>query len=110
MKIKSIYNYNMDKLNLKKLHSANKKIANSRKKTYEQVKKECYNKINIISKTNKLFCWYLIPKIIIGFPPIDIEECAEYLKSKLDQEPIIYNFFKPNLFFITWDLNVSKND
>lgn len=103
-------NINMDKLNLKKLHSTNKKIADSRKRTYEQVKRECYNKINIISKTNKLFCWYIIPTIIVGFPPINVEECAEYLKNKLDKEPIIYNFFNPNLFFISWDLNLIKNN
>lgn len=93
----------MDKLNLKKLHATNKKLEDLRNKTYEQVKKQCYNRINIVSKAPKNHCWFSIPKLIVGYPPINIIECAEYLKKKLDDEPVVYEFYDPNLFFITWD-------
>ena len=101
----NINNTSINNLNIEKLNAANKKIENLRKKTYDQVKKECYNRINIISQIpGKLECWYIIPKLIVGFPPIDIEECSQFLKNQFDEQPIIYEFFSPNLFYITWDL------
>lgn len=92
----------MDKLNLRKLNATTKKLEEFRNKTYNEVKKQCYNRINIISKAPKNFCWFIIPKLIIGYPPIDIDECAEYLKNELNKEPVVYDFFSPNIFYITW--------
>ena len=97
-----------DNLNINKLHATNKKLEESRIKTYDRVKKQCYNRINIVSQTGKLECWYTVPKLIVGFPPIDIFECATYLMNKLENEPIVYEFFFPNLFYISWDLQKIK--
>ena len=99
----------MDKLNLNKLHSTNKKLEDFRIKTYEQVKKQCYNRIDIVSKAPKNFCWFSIPTLIVGYPPINVIECAEYLKKKLDSEPVVYEYYYPSLFYITWDLQMLKN-
>ena len=82
----------MNLLNINKLNKTNNKMYELRIKTYEQVRKQCYNRINIISETGKLDCWYAVPPIITGTPPINIEECAIYLKNKLDYEPILYEF------------------
>lgn len=96
----------MDKLNLKNLHATNEKLEDLRIKTYEQVKKQCYNRIDIISKAPKNYCWFSIPKLVVGYPPIDIQKCACYIKKKLDDEPVVYEFYEPNLFYITWDKNI----
>lgn len=89
-------------LNIESLQSKNNKINSLREKTYEQVKKQCYNRVKIISKTGKEYCWYTIPKIILGYPPINIKECSEYLINKLNKESVRYTFFTPNLFYIYW--------
>lgn len=92
----------MDNLDIEQLNFKNKQLEKYRKKTYNQVKKQCYNKINIVSKTGKKFCWYIIPKFIVGHPPINIDECSEYLRTNLSKEPVLYDFFSPNLFYISW--------
>jgi hypothetical protein len=98
----------MNILNLDKLNETNNKLIKSRIKTYEQVRNYCYNRINIISKMGKLHCWFIIPIIIPGSPPIDIDECANYLKYKLNAEPILYTFYEPNIFYITWNKDKIK--
>jgi hypothetical protein len=97
-------------LNLVELNASTQKIYESRIRTYEQIKKDCYNRITIASKIpGKLDCWYIVPQLIVGYPPINISDGTNYLKTELDKENILYEFFIPNIFYITWDINKINN-
>jgi hypothetical protein len=97
-------------LNLAELNASTQKIFELRIKTYEQIKKDCYNVITIASKIpGKLDCWYMVPQLIVGYPPINIIEGTNYLKAELNKEKLIYEFFLPNIFYITWDINKINN-
>lgn len=98
----------MENLNIKKLNAKNKKLEDLRNNTYNQVKKECYNKIQAISNIGKMECWYIVPTILLGHPPINIDQCANYLKEQLKKEPVIFEFYQPNIFFISWDPKMQK--
>ena len=60
------------------------------------------------ARSGKLTCWYMIPEFIIGFPPYDIPDVAEYLKGELDKEFIYFEFFEPNIFYISWETDKIK--
>jgi hypothetical protein len=92
----------MDKLNINKLKETNRRLHKNREKTYNEVKRKLYNKIMVISKTGKTECWYYVPNLIIGYPPIDSNECSQFIIKKLKEEPIEYTYYEPNLFHVWW--------
>lgn len=95
-------------LNINKLYETQRKKEEMRLKTYDTIKKILYNKIDLVSKTGKFSCWYQVPTIILGHPPINMEECCAYIQLELDKEILHYEFYTPNLFYVNWELHNLK--
>ena len=65
--------------------------------------KRIYNKIKLANKLNN-YCYYMIPKFIVGMPLFNISKCSEYVynelvkkgKNEKDNEIVFESVFKIN--------------
>lgn len=112
--IKSLNSHNKNpepasKINIDSLHKASQKKEELKMKTFQRVLELCHNKIKLVADTNSLVCWFAVPEIMPGYPLYDIEECAEWLHDRLIQDKLSVDYFKPNLFLISWKVSSESN-
>ena len=93
-------------LNDDDLYKCHDKLANLKKKTYDDIYATCINTIKLTSKSGELFCIFKIPAFSIkgGFPIVDIPKCANYVTAKLmmANENLKISFFEPNMLLVDW--------
>ena len=96
-------------INIDSLHETNKKRDDLKLKTFQHVLELCHNKIKLVAQTGTTICWYAVPEIMAGYPLYDIEECSEWLLEKLLGENLQVDYYKPNLFLISWVTSAKSN-
>lgn len=94
-----------DKIDFKidNLKSQHKKINSVKKDSFRKVLKHCYNFITMNSENGKTECVFEIPLILDSCPPIDANECANYLGIKLNKKGFKYYFHtQTRCMYISW--------
>jgi hypothetical protein len=93
-----------EKINLDELYEKKKQYDLIQLSLYNKILNRIHVKIKTIAKKNKdqLFCWYLVPEIIIGVPKFDQGACIAYLIDKLKVNGFAVRYIHPNTMFICW--------
>jgi hypothetical protein len=84
------------------------KLNELRLESFDIVYTTCIKSMKNVADTGKLACFFAIPKLIIGYPLIDPDICAEYIYEKFDEinksgrASIRVRYFKPNILLICW--------
>ena len=78
---------------------------------YKLIYERVHNKINRQAASNSVACLYQIPKIIYGFPLIDIPKTMEYIIKILTEKGFIAFPISHNTIYISWEIsNVLKKE
>ena len=72
-----------------------------RKETYRKILETCYNKINSVSE-DKIFCFFKIPRCLIGYPLFDIKKSSDYIFNKLVHKGFKVSQIQENYLLIYW--------
>ena len=94
----------MSMININDLFADQKQKEKHKEEIYDNVLKNCHNKIRRAVKLSPYnnFCFYIIPKIIYGVPLYNLEKCIAYLFINLTKNGFIINYAHPNLLLISW--------
>jgi len=93
-----------EKINIDELYEKKKQYDLTQLALYNKILNRVHVKIKTIAKKRKdqLFCWYLVPEIIIGVPKFDQGACIAYLMDKLKDNGFAIRYIHPNTLFICW--------
>jgi len=93
-----------EKINIDELYEKKKQYDLTQLALYNKILNRVHVKIKTIAKKSKdqLFCWYLVPEIIIGVPKFDQGACIAYLMDKLKDNGFAIRYIHPNTLFICW--------
>jgi len=93
-----------EKINIDDLYEKKKQYDLIQLSLYNKILNRIHVKIKTIAKKSKeqLFCWYLVPEIIIGVPKFDQVSCIAYLIDKLKDNGFAVRYIHPNTIFICW--------
>lgn len=85
-------------------------IRNKRIEAYKKVLNQCHNHMNMLSRHKKVECKFTIPRILFegGYPPINYDECFNYIKEHLEKEGIDVERLSINEIFISWEYITNK--
>jgi hypothetical protein len=76
---------------------------NTRKMVYDNIYKQCCEKIRYMnSQWHKTCCSFIVPSIQMGMPIYKMETCIVYLMYKLKQKGFYLEFLYPNKLNISW--------
>lgn len=89
-------------INFDKLKNSIKHKEKVKKEAFENILKSCINKIEFVGNSGNVDCWYMIPRIVLGYPKYNVLECAKHIESKLKKESFEVIFYEPSLLFISW--------
>lgn len=93
----------MDIPSLKSLQNIKKNKEESKAVIYDIVLGKCVEKILETTKqTDNSFILFELPKVIIGHPNYDINECAKYLEKKLINKGYKINHIDSRFLYIDW--------
>lgn len=79
------------------------------KRTFDTIYERVKIRIEFTVQTRSKVCVYEIPKLIYGYPLVDVPLAKEYIIEKLRKEGFIVYDIDYDKIFITWDLNDLKN-
>jgi len=68
----------------------------------------CYKKIRHIAEHGGMSLYYKVPRIIIGFPIYDINNCIQYLEKELKKSGLYVAVLIPpnnDYLYISWKLD-----
>jgi len=96
-------------LNLGLIKIKNEEIKEQQRKIYKRIFRQLCDKINISAETGKDFCLYQVPEFFFDQISYPFNECINYLNSKIeklkkDKYIIEVIFYKPNVYFIKWQI------
>jgi hypothetical protein len=85
-------------------------IQNKRNEAYNKVLQQCHNHMDMLSRHRKVDCKFTIPKMLFegGYPPIDYNECFNYLQKELAKSDIDVERLSLNQIFISWEYALTK--
>lgn len=95
-------NYEPEKLDLDELYSKNQEIYIEKCLIYNKVIESVHNKIKNSAREKKTYCWYEIPRVVLGQPKYDFKECISYVLYELTQNNFLVRYIYPNKIFIVW--------
>lgn len=75
---------------------------NIKYKTFDKIFKLVEKKISLTSLGNYYYTEYELPHFLIGYPTYSINDCQEYIKTKLINNGFEVIFYDPNLLVISW--------
>ena len=86
---------------INELNKERELIQQKKQEIYKDILQKIYQKIKIANKLNN-YCYYVIPKFMIGMPLINISKCSDFIYNQL-----LINGFKVtrihyNYFLIYW--------
>ena len=95
----------MSMININDLFSDQKQKEKQKEEIYDNVLKNCHNKIKRAVKLSPYdnFCFYIIPKFIYGVPLYNVDKCINYLVVHLTKNGFKINYTHPNLLLISWE-------
>jgi len=97
-------------LNIKNLQNEVLEREKRKIQSFEKVLDNCYSKIlQANSKTNDCNCLYSVPIVMFGVPIYNLNDCITFIMEKLNKKGFKVYFTYPNLLFISWKLDDTRN-
>lgn len=75
---------------------------------YEKVLQLCQKRIITLAEQEKKCCFFIFPEYVIGFPLFDLNACMEHCKKCLINNGFWVEYYFPNKFYISWDIEEIK--
>jgi len=88
-------------MNIYTLNNSRDLRTKQRHEYYNKILNRCYNRIKTVSKT-RTFCFFKIPRIVIGIPLFNIIKCSNYIFKLLIQKGFKVSQIKTNYLLIYW--------
>jgi hypothetical protein len=88
----------MSDLNANELFEKNKKLNEKVFNTFKEILKKC--KFANQKKQSEII--YNVPKILLGYPSYDYDECLCYLILKLRNNNFFVKYIYPSQLYISW--------
>jgi len=94
-----------EKISLDELYDRKIEIEQNKLSIYKNILNRVHKKIKTTArqKNGDMFCFYLVPEILIGVPRYDVETCTSYILEKLNDNGFQTRYTHPNLIFISWN-------
>ncbi len=100
----------MSKISISELHQKQIEKKNNEIKIFDNILNKCYNRIKLVSeRSHESSCFFQSPEFIFGIPMYDSYKCSKYLIKNLISEGFMVIYTHPNLFYISWDINLTKS-
>ena len=96
-------------INIHDLNKERQLIQQRKQLLYKDILEKIYHKIKSVNKLNN-FCYYVIPKFIIGMPLFNISKCSDYIYNQLIKTGFKVTRIKYNYFLIYWGHSVDDNN
>lgn len=90
-------------INIHQLHREIDKREKQKNNTYQSVLEKChYRIININSKSNECFCFFVVPTFMFGVPLYNMTKCIIYVMEDLISRGFKVTYTHPNLLYVSW--------
>uniref|UniRef100_A0A6C0J5P2 Uncharacterized protein n=1 Tax=viral metagenome TaxID=1070528 RepID=A0A6C0J5P2_9ZZZZ len=73
-----------------------------KKKIYKKIYINVEKKIVQSSGVNLYKCWFQIPEFLINYPLYNVNDCNQYIISKLKNNGFQTELLAKNIIFISW--------
>ncbi len=98
----------MNKITIFELYEIKKKKENKISIVFNHILEICNKKIKLIAEQGGMCLYYKIPRVIIGYPLYDYNNCVEYIIKQLKNSGL-YVFQLPNpnneYIYISWKVD-----
>ena len=93
-----------EKINIDELYEKKKQYDLNQMHLFNKLLNRVHVRIKTTSrqKMDELFCWFIVPEIMIGVPKYDQAACIAYLIDKLKKNGFNVRYIHPNTLFISW--------
>ncbi len=88
-------------IDINELSKERQKLQKKKELIFKNILQRIYNKIKLANKLNN-FCYYMIPKFIVGMPLFNITKCSEYVYNELVKKGFKVTRVQFNHFMIYW--------
>ena len=88
-------------IDINELSKERHKLQKKKELVFKNILHRIYNKIKLANKLNN-YCYYMIPKFIVGMPLFDITKCSEYVFNELVKKGFKVTRVQFNHFMIYW--------
>jgi hypothetical protein len=92
----------MADLNANDLFEKNKKLNEKIFNTFKQILKKCNTLIKYANQKKESDIIFDVPKMMLGYPSYDFDECLCYLILKLRNNNFFVKYIYPNQLYISW--------
>ena len=92
----------MTDLNANELFEKNKKLNEKVFNTFKEILKKCNTLIKFANQKKQSDIIYDVPKILLGYPSYDYDECLCYLILKLRNNNFFVKYMYPTQLYISW--------
>jgi len=95
-------------INIHELNKERKLLKQKKQEIYKDILTKIHHKIKIVNK-QKNFCYYVVPKFVIGMPLFNIHKCSDYIYKELIDSGFKVTRIHYNYFLIYWG-HVTENN
>jgi hypothetical protein len=100
----------VDKLDIIELRKVKDDKQKRRVKIYEEILKNCHNRIIMHSNEENDCCFYKVPEFKFGIPIYNLNSCIAYIIYKLRNNGFTVKYIYPNYLFISWKKSESEKE
>ena len=87
----------------RQLQAEAKSRRKAKKKVFESILEKIYQKIESKARMDWTRLVYEVPPFVVGVPPYDVTECAEYLRRVLKKDGYIVEIYGGTVLYVSWD-------
>ncbi len=88
-------------IDINELSKERKKLQKKKELIFKNILQRIYNKIKLVNKLNN-YCYYMIPKFVVGMPLFNMSKCSEYVYDRLVKQGFKVTRVQYNHFMIYW--------
>jgi len=92
----------MTDLNANQLFEKNKKLSEKIFITFKELLKKCNTLIKFANQKKQSDIIFDVPKMLLGYPSYDYDECLCYLILKLRNNNFFVKYIYPSQLYISW--------
>lgn len=92
----------MTDLNANELFEKNKKSSEKVFNTFKEILKKCNTLIKFANQKKQSEILFTVPKVLLGYPSYDYDECLCYLILKLRNNNFFVKYIYPSELYISW--------
>lgn len=93
-------------LTSKDLYKRHDQLVQLKRKTYNEIYRQCTHKIKFAADMGEMITYFEIPHFMFctGYAIVNIDACANYIINKFDTElpAVRATFHKPNILLLDW--------